>query len=330
MATVDDIAKQSGVSRSTIFRFLRGNKVREDSRVLITRAMEDLDYDISRLTKAYQYNFEISVSAEYIHFTGFTAMIQGIMEVCEESNIQVRLVIRSDKQIDMDYNNWSKQSNTGVLVIGKNLDDELKEASYLSRHHIPHIFVNHKIELPGVNYVCTDLEQAAYEITTFLIHKGHQDILMSCNSTELLVDQLKLNGYKRALLDHGIPINNLRIIDEKDMHKREDRIKQLFINKDIPQAYFGICDSKAIKFINTARNYGYNVPDDISVVGMDDIDMARYHSPAVTSVAVPFQQLGNRAAEMLICLMRGDFKNVRAVMAHELVYRDSVTDKIHR
>lgn len=326
MATIDDIVRESGVSRSTVFRFLNGNNVREASRELIVQAMDNLNYNKDKLTKTYNYNFEISVSPEYMHFIGFTKMIQGIMEVCEENNIRVNLVIRSGKQIDNDYTSWKNES-TGVLVIGKNMEDELKEAKYLSKQKIPHIFVNHRIEMNDVSYVCVDLEQAAYDIITYLISKGHRDILVAANTTELLVDKLKINGYRRALEDHGIKVNESRIIDTTDESFKEKELSRILNSDNKPTAFFGICDSKAIKFTNLARTYGVNVPEDISVVGMDNIDMSKYNTPPITSVEVPFGLLGRKSAEQLIGIMNGEYAIVKAMLSHELVFRESVKEE---
>lgn len=324
MATIDDIVKRSGVSRSTVFRFLNGNKVREASRLLIVEAMEELNYNKEKLTKTYKYTFEISVSPEYMHFIGFTEMIQGIMEVCEESNISVNLVIRSGKQIDNDYSDWKKENSVGVLVIGKNMEDEFKEAKYLSEKKIPHIFVNHKIEMQDVSYVCVDLEQAAYDIVSYLIDNGHKKILTSGNPEELLVDRLKLEGYSRAFKDNGIKIDEKLMIKESDIKLREKIIKGILEGDNLPTAYFGICDSKAIKFTNMARLHDISVPDDISVVGMDNIDMAEYNSPPITSIDVQFKVIGRKSAEQLIGIMNGDYSIVKAMIKHDLVVRDSV------
>ena len=77
MATIDDVVKKSGVSRSTVFRFLNGKKVRESSKGLIIEAMKDLNYKMDKLTKNLGLNFEISVSPEYMHFQGFTKNPNG-------------------------------------------------------------------------------------------------------------------------------------------------------------------------------------------------------------------------------------------------------------
>ncbi|MCT4566063.1 MAG: LacI family transcriptional regulator [Maledivibacter sp.] len=324
MATIDDIVKKSGVSRSTVFRFLNGNNVRESSKQLIVEAMKDLNYKMDKLTKSLNLNFEISVSPEYMHFQGFTQMVQGVMEACEKKDIKVNLVIRSGKQIDEDYSNWVKSDNKGVLIIGKNKEDEIREAKFLKKKNIPHIFINHRIEIPDISYVCVDFEKAAYDVVNYLINKGHRDILVIGNPQELLVDELKINGYLKAMKDNDIEIKDKHIIISQDSKESEKAIRNILVSKDRPTAYFGICDSKAIKFINIARTMGFSIPEDISVVGMDNVNMAEYSVPPLTSVEVNFKSLGEKSVEQLINIIKYDFTTIKAFLSHSIIERESV------
>lgn len=324
MATIDDIVKKSGVSRSTVFRFLKGNKVRESSKNLIVEAMKELDYKADKLTKSLKLNFDISVSPEYMHFQGFTQMVQGVMEACEKKDIKVNLVIRSGKQIDEEYSNWVKSDNKGVLIIGKNKEEELREAEYLKKKKIPHIFINHKIEIPDINYVSTDFEKAAYDITMYLIKKGHSKIFTIGNPEELVVDELKIKGYLKAMKENNIEIKDKYIITTNKSIYSEKAIREILLSDNRPTAYFGICDSKAIKFINIARTMGFSIPEDISVVGMDNIDMAKYSVPPLTSVEVNFKSLGERSVEQLINVIKNDFTTIKAFLKHSIIERESV------
>jgi len=286
--------------------------------------MKDLDYKTDKLTKSLNLNFEISVSPQYMHFQGFTQMVQGVMEACEKRDIKVNLVIRSGNQIDEDYSDWPRNSNKGVLIIGKNKEDELREAEYLRKKKIPHIFVNHRIELPDISYVCVDLEKAAYDMVMYLIKKGHKDIFVTGSPEELLVDQLKINGYLRAMKDSNIKVKDKYVITTSNSVDIEKKIRKILLSEDRPTAYFGICDSKAIKFINIARTMGFAIPEDISVVGMDNIDMAEYNVPPLTTVEVDFKLLGEKSVEQLINIMQCDFTTIKAFINHYIIERESV------
>ncbi len=326
MPTIEDVVKKSGVSRSTVFRFLNGKKVRDNSKKSIIEAMKELDYKVEEITKNENINFEISVSSEYIHFQGFTQMIQGIMESCEKEKIKVSLVTRSGEQIDEDYKSWSTNNKKGILIIGKNKKDELKEAKYLVKNNIPHIFVNHPIDYKNASYISTDFERAAYELTNYLINKGHKKILTLGNPDELLVDELKIKGYLKALKDNNIETIDNYIIKEKDAHSIDYKLKNILKSSERPSAFFGICDSKALRFINIASSLGISVPKDISVVGMDNIDISQYSVPKLTTIEVNFKELGKKSVEQLILLMTDGYTCINGFVGHNIIERSSVIE----
>jgi len=93
--------------------------------------------------------------------------------------------------------------------------------------------------------------------------------------------------------------------------------------EDIPDAFFGICDSYAMEFINRAREKGFRIPEDISVVGMDDLDIAQYFKPALTTVKTPFRELGMLAVDYLLQILTEDLVSVKSIVKHTLHIRES-------
>lgn len=327
MATIDDVVKESGVSRSTVFRFLNGQNVREDSKKQIIKAMKKLNYKTEQIKKYSNISIEISICQDYSDFQGFAEIVNGIMERAQETGIRVYLSRRTGSQIEQDYTKWNNKGGVnGVLVVGKNKTDELKEAELLTDRNVPHIFINRKMYDESISYVSADVEQGAYDIVAYLAKLGHKKILTAGNPDELLIDEQKMKGYRKALEDNGIEFKEefyLNILDKKEL---EDRIKEVFEKGHIPTAYFGLCDSDSIQFINIARSFGYKVPRDISVVGMDDINMASYCIPSLTTIAIPFKDMGRLAVDQLLQLMNNKIKSIRTTVNHNLVVRESCKD----
>ncbi|TCO74549.1 LacI family DNA-binding transcriptional regulator [Marinisporobacter balticus] len=324
MATVEDVVEKSGISRSTVFRFLNGNKVRESSKKLIIQAMEELNYKVDEINKHRNFIIEISISQNYDEFQGFSQVVQGVMESAEKSDVLVQLARRVGKQIDEDYAKWDYNQTKGVIVVGKNKEDELKEGRILAEKGIPHIFINRELTGKEINFVSVDLEKGAYDIVNYLIRKGHRKILAIGNPDEFLVDENKLSGYKKALRDNGIPLDEKFFYKVPGKIEWENTVKKVLTSNDIPDAYFGLCDSDSVKFISIARSLGYEVPRNISVVGMDNIDISKYSFPTVTTVGVPFKQMGMVSVEQMIHLFNQDYSNVKIVLDYELIERDSV------
>jgi len=194
----------------------------------------------------------------------------------------------------------------------------------LSKYNIPHIFVNRMSEASDFNYVSVDLEKGAYDIVDYLMKKGHKEIAVVGCPDKSQVDFEKLKGYKRA---HEI--NNIQWDDDfyyeiDDMKDWEDTVKEILTKEKKPTAYFALCDSYAMKFIKLARTMGVKIPKDIALVGMDNIEMSEYMSPAITTVATPFDKMGKLAVEYLVKLILDEeLSSIKTIVKHKIIERES-------
>lgn len=323
MPKTEDIIQKSGVSRSTVFRFLRGDNVRPEARKAILKAMHELGYSTRELFLK-DVVFEISVAKDFEKFKGFTEVIQGITERAEVKNVKIQLAIRTGEQIRKDYERWSEKNGTkGVIIIGKDWDNETLEAQWLRDKKIPHIFVNRVIEEPDISYVAVDVRKAACDIVEYLINKGCRKIATLGYPGTLRIDRDKLAGYDDAFEKKGLKADEKYkfILEEDD--SSADAIEKILNMEDIPDAFFGICDSYAMEFINRAREKGFRIPEDISVVGMDDLDIAQYFKPALTTVKTPFRELGMLAVDYLLQILTEDLVSVKSIVKHTLHIRES-------
>lgn len=323
MPKTEDIIQKSGVSRSTVFRFLRGNNVRPEARKAIIRAMHELGYSTKELFLK-DVVFEISVAKDFEKFKGFTEVIQGITERAEMKNIRIQLVIRTGEQIKKDYEKWNEKNGTkGVIIIGKDQENELLEARWLKEKNIPHVFVNRIIEDSEISYVAVDVRKAACDIVGYLIRKGHRKIATLGYPDTLRIDRDKLAGYDDAFEKNGLKVEDKYkfILNEED--SSIDAIEAILRMKDRPTAFFGICDSYAMEFINKAHEIGLKVPGDIAVAGMDDLDIAQYFKPALTTVKTPFKELGVLAVDNLLQLLTENVASIKTIVKHSLHIRES-------
>jgi len=323
MPKTEDIIQKSGVSRSTVFRFLRGDNVRPEARKAIIRAMNELGYSTKEIFLK-DVVFEISVAKDFEKFKGFTEVIQGITERAEMKNIRIQLVIRTGDQIKKDYEKWNgKSSAKGVIIIGKDRENETLEARWIKEKKIPHVFVNRILEDSEISYVAVDVRKAACDIVEYLIQKGHSKIATLGYPDMLRIDKDKMAGYDDAFAKHGLKIDEKYKFSLKDGDSSVDAIETILQMKDRPTAFFGICDSYAMEFINKAHEMGLKVPGDIAVAGMDDLDIAQYFKPALTTVRTPFKELGILAVEHLLRILTEDLVSIKTIVKHSLHIRES-------
>lgn len=328
MATIDDIVRESGVSRSTVFRFLNGSNVRNDAKSSIVSAMEKLNYNCEALYKQKKVTLEISISSNFESFKGFADAVQGIIQRADEEGISVNICRRTGHNIVDDYSNWNTDTTRGVIVVGKNLADEEVEAKMLTEKGIPHVFINRIFDTDGVNYVSVDVKKAAYEAVNYLISNGHKKIATIGVPYKLRIDKHKMEGYKEALLKNGIEIRPEYCKELTDNENWEKIVEEILKLEDRPTAFFGICDSYAMRFIHIAHNNGFKVPEDIAVLGMDDVDNAEYFKPALSTVHIPFKKMGILAVDNILKLMSdSDISSLHTTLNHRLLIRESCGTK---
>lgn len=323
MSKTDEIIEKSGVSRSTVFRFFRGDNVRPELRKSIIKAMDDLGYSTKEFCLQ-NVVLEISVAKDFEKFKGFTEVIQGITERAESRHVTIQLVIRTGDQIKKDYHKWNENSNTkGIIIIGKDLENEKIEAQCLRDNKLPHVFVNRIIDEPGISYVAVNLRKAAYDLVDCLIKKGHRRIATLAYPSILRIDRDKIEGYDDAFRKNGLEHDEKYkfILNKGD--SSDDAIDKILNMKDKPTAFFGICDSYAMEFINKSHEKGLRIPEDIAVAGMDNLDIAQYFKPALTTVQTPFRKLGILAVDHLLQIITEDIGSIKTVVNHSLFVRES-------
>ena len=169
-------------------------------------------------------------------------------------------------------------------------------------------------------------ELAAYTAVDYLCKKGHTDIIhIAGEKSDLNAGQPRMQGYIRALKANGIPVKQDNIYSGS--YSFDDGIRNtqdMLARGKKFSAIFAASDTMAIGALNVLNSNGYKIPEDVSVVGFDDLTIARYASPALTTIRQPRYKMGNEGAVMLHLLLSG--KNVEVqnyILDFELIIRDS-------
>lgn len=325
MATVEDIVHESGVSRSTVFRFLNGSNVRPMARKSILEAMEKLKYRSDAVSRLNNYAIEISVSNNFETFKGFSDVVQGIMQRAGEKGLSVNLCVRTGSDIASCYSKWgTNEKNRGVIVIGKETADEEEEARILLAKGIPHVFVNRMFETNSINWVSVDIKKAACEAVEYLISLGHRKIAVVGQPKRLTIDKSKIAGLLDALNSQGISSDKRYIREAADEEEFDEMVHEILTMKERPTAFFAICDSHAMKIMHIARNLGIRIPEDLAVMGMDNVNSSEYFRPSLSTVHIPFKKMGILAVDSIVQLISDpEVSNIRTTVSYKLVIRES-------
>ncbi|UVI29610.1 GntR family transcriptional regulator [Paenibacillus spongiae] len=258
----------------------------------------------------------------------FADTLAGIKEVCEENGTPFYLW-----DIGPNYE-LPDDPNAGIVLAS---DDQFDLTQLIKWRDEGRRIVTVHFYYPHLNipYVIVDNLTGGYLATQHLLSLGHERIgiiLTGASMVEMNQEfSLRLQGYRLALSQHQIPFDpELVCVMDNDKEKPEmgyEGFKTLMSKKDRPTAIFATSDYKAFGAINAAREMGISVPEDMSIVGYDDLVMSQYTYPNLTTVNQNTKKLGERAAEMLLFeLQESQGKTLKDEIVPRLIVRDSCAE----
>ena len=182
-----------------------------------------------------------------------------------------------------------------------------------------------KIPDSDIPYIAIDNELAAYDATQHLISLGHKHIGVITGDIKTPSATDRLNGYKRALAENDITLHEELIeYGQYSASSGENCTKNLLIKRIRPTAIFCFCDEIAIGCMYQLTNLGYDVPNDMSIIGIDDISFAKYMNPPLTTISQPVSLIGQECMKALINQINGKPEESKSViLPHEIVVRES-------
>jgi LacI family transcriptional regulator len=331
--TIKDIAKAAGVSITTVSRALNGySDVNEETRRKIFQIAEAMGYSPNMAAR--------SLIVKRTKTLGL--LISGITRTSVKDSIAFEILCgTNDRAGELNYDlvlfNTDTQKQKmksykslclergvdGVIIMGIRLDDPYLEEVVNS--NIPCVLIDIPLTGEGVSSVNSDSVNGARIAVDYLIKCGHRHIGMINGHAQAFVSKGRLEGYRKALDEHGIPFREQYVEDGgfTESGGAEAAVRLLSRNPDIT-ALFCASDLMAIGAIQAIRNMGKSVPEDISVVGYDNIGMSEYLTPPLTTVKQDHYRMGYQATQMLIDMLEGRNVHPQVIIPAELVMRGSV------
>ncbi|MNP23406.1 Catabolite control protein A [compost metagenome] len=212
----------------------------------------------------------------------------------------------------------------GIIFSSEVLKEEYYEA--LKAMDVPVVLVATHSEYKSVPYVKVDDWKASYEATEYLIHKGHRQIAMIGGyEGDPIAGKPRIDGFKQALLDNGITLRDELIFDGGFRFDQATvAAENLLSTAPEVTAVFAASDEMAIALISVAAKHGISVPEQISVIGYDNLKLAEMSNPPLTTIAQPLYKMGERAADKLISMITSKERVVSEIMPHKIIERNTV------
>jgi DNA-binding LacI/PurR family transcriptional regulator len=323
MATINDVIRESGVSRSTVFRFMKGDKVRPQARSKIQQTIKNLNFFYNPRDSRQDILLVISVKELFEGMNVYADMVAGAMSRASALGLHLILESQGGGKVCERIGGSEQWKRMGVILIGKSADEEDAEAAEYRQKGIPFVFVNRVFEDSTRSFVSADLRAAARQAVEHLLALGHTEIGTWGRPKDYSIDREKLLGYREAFTLRGLPVpaSYATYEDDGDL---EPVARRLFSSSEPPHAWLGLSDTHIMRLGAVLRELGLRAPEDVALVGMDDIETSRYFTPPLTTVHFPFRQAGSNAVDLLLDLIEDPVKSAAHVfLRHELIIRES-------
>jgi DNA-binding LacI/PurR family transcriptional regulator len=317
--TIREVAKEANVSISTVSKALNGvDVVRPETKERVLRVAQRLHYVPNLMGKQLKNNqtkmlgfYTTSIKGPY-----FSILVDSIAKEAEKQGYAVNVFLSTDKRVVL--NSILGGAVDGIIGFEDFLDKNDLDA--MEREKIKAVFIDRNIKSERFGSVVFDSYQKGKEATSYLYSLGHRRIAFISGITGVYDSDERLAGYHCALAEFGLIARKSDIIQGYFEEERTKKAVSLFLQreKELPSAFVAGNDLSAIGTVKALQEAGYNVPEDISVLGFDGIDLLDYFTPKLTTVRNPIALQGRTAVRHLVELIEGKQSGTSFVLQGEL------------
>ncbi|WP_368645232.1 LacI family DNA-binding transcriptional regulator [Alkalibacterium putridalgicola] len=326
MVTINDIAKEAGVAKSTVSRYLNNGSVSPKTKKKIDEIVQKRGYQpnaFARSLKA-QKTKMIGVIIPRLNSSSTNEVLEGIDEMSRKLGYKL-IITNSDQNNEREYENiqtLTKQKVEGVIMFAREITPE--HVDLVKNSGTPFLFIGQKVD--GINSIIHQDYQAGAKIGKFSLELGHEHFLyIGVPETDKAVGIERRQGFLDVVKARkGTIVETI----ESDFSRTAAYQKALTFLKDLEATYI-VCatDNIAVAVLKAATELGYNVPEDFSLSGFGGYETTAYTSPTITTVSYPYRKMGIKAVEKLVALINQEEILEVIEMSNELVINQSTKNK---
>ncbi|WP_373880172.1 ribose utilization transcriptional repressor RbsR [Levilactobacillus brevis] len=301
--TIRDLAEAAGVSVTTVSQILngKGERFSIETRQRVHQLQEDLGYvpDFNARNLIMKSAQTIGVLVPNLGNPFFSMFIRGVQQTSRERHfIPLIFGANHDEQLESYYlQELIKRAVDGLIIASASITGEAID-NILKKNGIPYLLIDQNGG-PSVDRIRVDDEQGGQLAARHLLTLGHQRIVVVMPEHPTQNLRIRLAGFKAQLVDQQIPLADSAVITSP-MTKLGGYQATAAVLAQHPTAVFAINDETALGLMRGLHEQGVRVPDDISVLGYDDIDLDEYVVPKLTTIHQPVVTMGRQATELLI------------------------------
>jgi LacI family transcriptional regulator len=305
MATIYEVSRLAGVSLATVSRVMNDSgKVRPETRQKVESAMRELGYRPNSIARslASHRSDSVGVLVPELHGPFFSVMLSCIEDELRAAGKHVIITAgHSDEVVEKDSIEFlvSRQCDALILHVYAVSDDYLLEQA---KGLVPIALIGRDLPEMAGRCLCIDNEQGGYLATRALIELGHRELAYLAGPLWKSDAQGRFAGFQRALAEHGLDFNENLLAEGNYQEASGRRAMERLLQAGTPFSGL-VCgnDEMAAGAIAVAREQGMTIPDDLSVIGFDNVFFTRYMHPALSTINYPIDVMGRMAAR---CVLR--------------------------
>lgn len=334
--TLRDVAKRVGVSTATVSAVVNGaDWVSTDTRTRVERAVEQMGYRPNQFARGLktQRGYAVGVIVSDLTNPFFTEIVRSLSHELREHG-RAHFLCDSDHRFDLGEANLRMLIDAhviGLVIIGDSVPEETVQRYVRRKTRVPIVVIERDYGIDAIDCLLVDSEQGAYDLMQHLLGQGYTKIAMiggpqrgAGSSTYGRLHRYQ--GYVRALKDAGIAPRPAWHAEGNFRYAGgQEAMRRLLASDRKIDAVFAANDMMALGAMSVIRDAGLRIPDDIALVGWDDIPTAALTSPGLTTMAMPKRELGATAASVLLRQINAGerAKRVRRMFDPQLMVRQS-------
>ncbi|ENH96847.1 LacI family transcriptional regulator [Gracilibacillus halophilus YIM-C55.5] len=336
-STIKDVAKKAGVAPSTVSRVIADNsRISLSTKKRVRKAMKQLGYhpNINARNLAVRSTQAIGVVMPSSADTAlqnpfFPEVLRGIGSFAHETEYSLYVSTGGDDDDIFEEVQRMVHGNRvdGIILLYSRISDSVQQ--FLMEEEFPFVIIGKPSEQENeITHVDNDNYKASLELTNHLIDIGHQNIAFIGGSDELTVTIDRLQGYRQAIQEAGLPLPEEYIVHVEFLKSGgREAVEQLFSLQTPPTGLVVADDLMSLGVINMLEEIGLNCPEDVSITSFNNLYLAEITTPPLTTVDIQIYMLGVHAARCLIEKAQNkDEPAKRIIVPHEVKYRQSTKE----
>ncbi len=328
-----ELAAKIHLSPATVSMvFNNRSGVSEATKKIVLEAAKKYDYVPSKTSALGKWAIQLVIYQKHAMVVSdtpfFLQVIEGITQECTEKNGIVNIsYLTGSSDVQQQIKNLSSMSVDGMILLATEMSRE--DFNILQGLEVPVVVLDCYYDDLDYDCIVINNSQGAYCATDYLVRMGHRRIGYLHSSVSISNFAERAAGYQKALEAYGIPMEERYLFRLSSMSAQgyQDMVRILEQKPELAEAYFADNDIIAAAAMKAFREYGYRVPEDISIMGFDDMPLCDIMNPPLSTMRVDKRQLGRTAVECLLTRMNGaKHGKMKIALQTDLVCRESVLD----